>query len=146
MNTISVGSQGLLDTRPSSPFKEQKESSKGFAKAEATALISTTSTEYIPVPQMNLSVNCKSRALKISFHANAFGSNTTNKNIKIYVNGGPVGVVSTIDSAVSDADTTISGSTIVQVSEGVHNIALYWSTSSSGTMYLKDRALIVEEL
>lgn len=146
MNTISVGSQGLLDTRPSIPFKEQKERSRGFAKAEASSLISTTSTEYIPVPQMSLSVNCKSKALKISFHANAFGSNTTNKSIKIYVDGGPVGVVSTIDSAVSNADTTISGSTIINVSEGIHHIALYWSTSSSGTMYLKDRTLLVEEL
>jgi hypothetical protein len=142
-NTLPIGSCTLGDMRPIT-----MERSKGKYRGIAIGVSSnpsTSSTTYVPVPDMSLTVKSNGAWFEFNVNMNHQQAGGNNTFIVFFVNGRQVGPD---NSALA---TTIEGgysnSTIAYLDAGVHKVDVYWkvgagSVNSNGVK----RQLTVKEL
>jgi hypothetical protein len=147
-NTLPIGSQGIADLRKFS--KKDVFEDKNTAQAVAVSSGPTsTSTGYVPMPDMSVTISVKSKTrLKLFYTASVLQSTTSVSVITtFYINGIASGVeILSSEAAVGQAMAQ-SNFLIVQVAAGVHKIDVYWKTGSATmTAFQLARILSVEEL
>lgn len=149
-NVVSIGSQGIEDTRKMSLLARPLSTQKAWAQAIGiTSGPTTTATSAVPMPDMSCTVKTSSGRLGINFSAQGFSSGAGLQIIySIYVDG--VNIVPgggfTLNSAVATDDETLALSILATVSPGTHIVQVVWWTNS-GTLTMNgiQRVLTVEE-
>jgi len=131
-NTLSVGSNSLLDTRKISEIKEALPAQKVWAQAVGvTSGPSTSSTISAPMPDMSLTVNKRiAGPMEVSFTGAVSGTGSATGAIYFGVDGiiGPLFIDVSAESGIKQA---LAGSQIYNLGAGFHKIDVYWSVSTS---------------
>lgn len=147
-NTLSVGSNSLSDNRKFTPVKNDS-SVKAMAQAVGIANgPSTSSTVLIPMPDMSCVIKTNSTSIQVSWAVSFFPNGTSpDVVIQVYVDGVAASVQ--FDQALGAAGVvhTMSGTTMIPVSVGVHKVDLYWCTGNGTAVPLRNaqRLLSVKE-
>lgn len=152
-NTLSVGSNAISDNRKITPSKDTVPSQKYRGVAIGVASSPTTSsTVYVPVPDLSLTVPSKGGWFRVSSTIEIFNTanSTSNNFTTIYVNAVQESAFET--TAFTSASGTATGanhpiSKPIYLPAGVHRVDLYWKTNA-GTIENEGirRILSVEEL
>lgn len=144
-NTLPVGSNSLSDSRGVFPVSTQK--FVGIARG-VTSGPTTTSTSFVPCPEMSLTVPSKGGNFELSAMLRTFNSASGNSGFtQFYVNGLPVSIEAITTAEAASNNDVISTNVILYLPQGTHKIDLYWrcgagTQTASGT----DRQLTVIEL
>lgn len=144
-NTMPVGSQGLSDSRAMSPLKDSQSQVKNVS--QATGVISgptTTSTIFVPMPDMSVVHNNKTGRVKISYSVTCF-STGNGTGIQPYAGGLVVGNAKSTDIAGTN-NFVISDSFVINVSPGVQKYDLYWVANGTLTGSGTRRNITVEDV
>ena len=142
-NTLAIGSQAIEDLRKIKALEQvvdQKSVSQAFGVAASP---STSSTAYVPLPDLSVTHNTKSGRLKVSW--SFAGQTVTNgARLVIYLNGQAVGPELSFNSG---AGAINSGSAFINAPIGTNKIDLYWKMLGAGsvTALVRERVLTVEE-
>jgi hypothetical protein len=143
-NTLSVGSQGVNDSRK---FGDQLPVARSVSQTYGISSSSTTtSSSAVPLIDMSTTVKSNGNPIKISYSAQ-LSSNTAASGFAtiIYVNGvsQPIGQAYGIMNSTISKGITLTGTAIITLPAGYHKIDVYWvvgggiaSTLGSGTNYL----------
>jgi len=133
-NTLTVGSNSLMDSRKTSMIKEVLPAQKAWAQAIGIAnptSISTTSTSYVPMPDMSLTLKTNGGSIEIEAEACVSFSASGNYVVfGIHMDGVLVSNNQILQAAASGTLSTFL-KTIVPAAAGVHKIDLYWKTPGS---------------
>lgn len=131
-NALPVGSQSLADTRKTSMVKDSVPGTKAWAQAVGISSgVTTTSTSYIPLPDMSLTIKTSGGPIQVNYSASVFHSAAAQAvYIKVFVDGLAVGAEKAINAAATGYDNIIADSVIIPVSAGAHKVDLYWQTNS----------------
>lgn len=151
-NTLSIGNNSIADHRK---FTELDNIVKKVNYTEAVAVDispTTTSTVYIPIPDMLCTIHTETGEIEISFKTVVTGLGPAAANsafFSIYVDGKDVtgNAISIRSTNTIGHHGTISLNLIVPVNKGFHTIQAFWKVDSQtfrldGTF----RNLIVKEL
>lgn len=148
-NTLTVGSNSLSDNRNATPVKDSLPAVKAWAQAAGvTSSPTTTSTSFVPVPDMFCTIKTNGGALRISYSMSNFSTGASPGiagYTRIYVDG--VAILNERQALFcSSGDSSISDTLIFPVSPGTHTVQLFWFTTS-GTMTNEAlrRGMTVEE-
>jgi hypothetical protein len=147
-NTLSVGSQGLTDSRQTSAVTTIP---KAWAQAVGiTAVANTTSSTSSPVPDLSTTVKTSGGSLEIIFQMTySCPTNGINNVWAIYVDGLSVAMKAEQTNGTGNLNILIGHSIVVPVSAGYHKVDVHWATQAGGyTMYLGNaqRSMTVREL
>lgn len=143
-NTLSVGNQSLSDNRKTTAIKDSLPATKSWAQALGFNQPTTTSSVFVPVVDMSLTINVQSgNAIDISYSIVSFNSGTGGRNsFQVYVDGIAVGNSKASQAMVANEDFTVSDRLIVPVSKGVHKVDVYWK-ATGGTGNLEAQSTFV---
>jgi len=147
-NTLTVGSNSLSDNRKITPIAGLP-SAKGWA--QTTGISSgptTTSTVFVPCPDMSCTVKTSGGPLYISY-AITFQNNTSGglTDFAIYVDGVSIGTSKNVQAYTGGATMSVADQAIVPVSAGSHKVDVYWLVGSgTATAISLNRNLTVREL
>lgn len=147
-NTLPTGSCAISDNRKFTPVKTSISRKKNWVQAIGiTSSPTTTATSFVPMPDMNLTIETAAGELDISYSVLGYlNATSVNLWVRIYVNGVPVGADRALVSPVANLGETVSDRILVPVSAGIHKVELYWKVdSNTGTTYSNSRTLIVRE-
>jgi hypothetical protein len=143
-NTLTVGSNSLMDTRATTYISQALPAQKAWVQAVGiTPNPTTTSTALVPVPDLSCSVKTSGSPLQISFSITGMGNASVYIKFQIYVDGLPVGPLLL---GLSSTYVTISETIITSVSAGYHRVDLYWTNNTAQTLTADQRVLTVREL
>ena len=134
-NTLTVGSNSLMDSRKTSMIKEALPAQKAWAQAVGiTSDPTITSVSYVPLTDMSVTIKTSGGPLKIDSAVTCYNS-VAGKfvYINVYVDG--VSQASNLGGGSGSVVGTISNSIIVPVAAGIHKVDLYWATDTGGTCY-----------
>lgn len=142
-NAFTVGSTSVGDERHTTPLKENN-FEKGIWNVignSTLGTLATTSSVFVPVPDMFAMVNCRTGKLRISACMslqNGYGT--------IAIDGQPV-----YGQAVGhyESNGTYTESIAIEVTPGVHRVEIMWKTSATANSYidgLSNRSLNIEEI
>ena len=148
-NTSPVGSCSLADTRKFSPVQSLQPAQKYRGVAVGvTSGPTTTSTSYVPCPEMSLTVPSKGGWFELNLTGDFANSSVPQRVLlSFYLNGNAIGRTATpIVTSANDA-VTIAMSSMVYLPAGVHKIDAYWSVVvGTALARLTSRELTVKEL
>lgn len=145
-NTLSIGSQGVNDSRKFGDLLPTVPNTS--VQAFGLASSSTTSTAYVPVVDLSATIKTTGNPIQISYALEGY-CNTLNHGIslQIYIDGVAAGTEKFIAQAVASTNVLFSDSIMVAVSPGVHKVDLHWKVSSgTGTLSTGRRNLTVREI
>jgi len=144
---FEVGSQGLKDGRKLSALKENDEQPAKLAQAVGTSSgITTTSASFVPLPDMQLTIETTGKPVEIDFAGNFSHSGSVGMVYDIFVDGVIVPGGNAIGLIIGGGGTQqISKSVAIPLSAGFHQIQVLWKTSS-GTMTSFNRKLTTQEI
>jgi hypothetical protein len=145
-NTLTVGSCSLSDNRVYTPVK-QSQVTKAWAQAVGvTSAPTTTSTSFVPCPDMSVTIKTGASLLDISYSIEGFNSNAGYFiNFTVYLDGFAIGTVKAMQTSTT-YDQTASDRILIPVSSGVHKVDLYWQVNGyTGTTTGTRRSLVVKE-
>lgn len=130
-NTLTVGSNSLMDSRKTSMIKESIPAQKAWAQAIGVSnptSISTTSTSYVPMSDMSLTLKTNGGSIEIEAEACVSFSASGNYVVfGIHMDGVLVSNNQILQAAANSTLSTFL-KTIVPAAAGVHKIDLYWKT------------------
>lgn len=130
-STMMVGSCAIGDGRRFSETQDSDIPNWGQAHGVATAG-STTSTSFVPLPDMTLTIKTNGNPLAIDWEVLVNNATTnTGTSIQLFVDGVATGFVYGINVSAGGAANEISGGFILPVAAGVHILQLMWAVSSS---------------
>jgi hypothetical protein len=145
-NTLPVGSNSICDLRTFGQMAAQ-----GKAWAQAVGIASnptTTSSSYIPCPNMSVTIKTGNSRLAVSFVfvGGAHYSGAT-YGCRIYIDGVAVSPETRTTSAPG-AQATATQVMEFPVSAGVHKVDMYWAVYGGATLTAQDtfRSLTVREI
>lgn len=148
-NTLPIGNLALSDSR------QALISSSGASKSWSQAVgvqssPSSTSTTFVPVPDMSVTIKTTGGLLEIAYSVTNQSSGTANgANFQVYVDGVAVGVIQSQLIGVAARWCSTVDNLIVPVSPGVHKVDLMWASDGGGvTISIRNtsRSLKVREL
>lgn len=147
-NTLTVGSQGVADSRHTTIVKDSHLQQKNVSQAYGvTSAPTTTSTSSVPMPEMNVTHTNSSGKIRISYAACMYASSSgIAMDTQVFVDGIAVGQFKRFHSVNNTYVATCLDNFILEVTPGVHNIVLCWSTSSGTLTANVGRTLTVEEI
>ena len=123
--------------------------SKSTAQAIGiTSNPTTTSTTFVPTPDLSVTHKNSKGKIKVSYFAN-FQNNTVNQLIygAVFIDGVQVSIEKYFHPFAGGASGYVSDSVVVPVSPGTHKIDIYWRTlSGTATAPLIARIVTVEEV
>lgn len=132
-NTLPVGSNALSDNRKVTPVKDSLPATKAWVQALAiTSNPTTSSTSLVPLPDMSVTIKTTGGALDIQYSvaSNNSGAGAQVFN-QIFIDGVAIGTEKFFTSSVASAVETLTDSTIVPVSAGVHRVDIYWRVNGA---------------
>lgn len=145
-NTLPVGSESIGDLRKLD-FQDLRGDQKAVAQATSIQSPTTTSTSYIPMPDMSCAIKTNGGRLKISYSVRSQNTNTGQDNFfQIYVNGAAIGQQKIVgnNSAGVNQNVIASDQIVISVPAGTHKVDVYWRVGA-GTATGFERTLLVEE-
>jgi hypothetical protein len=152
-NTLPVGSCAISDNRQITSIKEAIPGEKAWAQAVGIQNASTTSTFFVPLLDMSLTIKTQGGPLNISYSTVSTNSTTSANRFQIYVDGVATGIIRQVQEATTGSwDMSASDNIIIPVSPGVHKIDLYWNvsggtgTAAGGSAGQGNRVLNAKEL
>jgi hypothetical protein len=152
-NTLPVGSNSLMDSRKTSMIKEALPSQKAWAQAIGiTTPATTSSTTFVPMPDMSVTVKTSGGPLKITGDACVISPATAGIYLRyaVYVDGALLQNRILYNQVAATSALLPTWDLIVPVSAGVHKVDVYWASSGATfTMYVdgnNGRNLTVQEL
>lgn len=145
-NTLSVGSQGMADSRALTPTKDIGAQTKNVSQATGIVASPTvTSTIAVPMPDMSIVHTNKTGRIKISYNLSLTNSANNEMYTDIYVDG-VFQKRATSNGRTTQYDNR-SDILTVSVSPGTHKVDIYWAVSAgTSTLYANQRVLTVEEV
>jgi hypothetical protein len=146
-NTLPVGSCAIGDMRKFSAAAVKPLTNWAQAIG-VTSAPTTTSTSYVPLPDMSLTLKTSGNPVFITFDAlvtnNTVGQTT---DFFIYVNGLQISNLKQAMPAASGYRSVVSFAMIQPLAAGFHKIDVYWSVSAgTGTAIGGHRTLTAREL
>jgi hypothetical protein len=146
-NTLPVGSCAIGDMRKFSAAAVKPLTNWAQAIG-VTSAPTTTSTSYVPLPDMSLTLKTSGNPVFITFDAlvtnNTVGQTT---DFFIYVNGLQIPNLRQAMPAASGYRSVVSFAMIQPLAAGFHKIDVYWSVSAgTGTAIGTNRTLTAREL
>ena len=148
-NTLTVGSNSLMDSRKTSMIKEALPAQKAWAQAFGLATTTTTSTSYVPLT--NLSTTIKSSGGPLSIVCSVSSSNATasaDNYFQIYVDGVAVGTETMMGNSSGSTGVAVSSTNqvVVPAAAGTHKVDVYWKVDGgTGNASGQRRQLVVKE-
>jgi hypothetical protein len=132
-NTLTAGSQSLMDSRSTSPNPTSLTTPKVWAQAVGITSNPTTSTaSFIPIPDMSLTIKTNGGVLDIYYSIETSSSAATwNWASQIYVDGLGITPYKSVENTAV-YNTLIADNLIVPVSAGVHKVDVYWNSGNVG--------------
>lgn len=145
-NTLPVGSLGISDNRKLSPVKSESPNKNISQAFGVTSAPSTTSTVYVPCPEMSVIHLNRSGKLKVSYTINAQHNSTASlARYSIFIDG--MQVSQKDFNPPANSPMLISDSQIVNIAPGTHKIDIYWLvTGNTSSLVTTQRVLTVEEV
>ena len=141
-NTLPVGSCSIGDLRQ---IPRLTKTGKVIATAFGSTVTSTTSTSYVPMSEMTVTVYSPGAWFNIDFRGITYHSGIGNScDIVPYIDG-VQGKRSYATATGNSYDFHITNFSVVYLSKGVHKIDMYWKTNTSTLNMEIARYLIVEE-
>lgn len=144
-NTLLIGNSAISDNRKLSPVKSEDPKKVRLQAQGISSGPTTTSTSYIPIPDMSLTVQVQRAAwYKLTCSIPIQNSGANNSFIAFFVDGIQVGTEQFQSTSFS---FTVCNDTLVYLMPGVHKIDVCWKVGA-GTVNseVARRSLLVEEL
>ena len=151
-NTLTVGSNSLMDVRNTQPIPLALPQNKAWAQAVGVygAGATVTSANLIPMIDMSGTLKTSGGPLQISYNASMYHSvAATLCTCQVYVDGIAVGTPKVMSSPGAGATYVfeISDNIIIPASQGYHKIDVYVATGAiTLTLYVTNRSMTVKEL
>ena len=153
-NTLTVGSNSLMDSRKTSMIKEILPAQKAWVQAIGLGRVTTTATSYVPMPDMSVTIKTSGGALSMIAVVSTELPATANYLVAaifvdgVQASGNNIDQAATLGAAISSQLCLIAN---LAVSAGVHKVDVYWKTPAGTTMpsdvnTYASRTLIVEEI
>lgn len=145
-NVSKIGSCAVRDLRNFSLSQVPANTSSAQAVG-ITSSPTTTSTSYVPLPDMSLTVKTEGKPI-IASYSSRVRADASARSIQhaIFVNGLQFGNSKALDTWTAGADHELSDFYIIPVSAGVHKIDVYWLVSAgTATATQTGRNLSVKE-
>jgi hypothetical protein len=142
-NTLRVGSQSLSDSRQILPFSDS-EKFRGIAVG-ISSNPTTSSTSYVPVPDLSLVVPSKGGWFTVGYNMNCQNSGTNLVITGIFINGSfESGTEQRLNGGTEQSQST---SKPIYLAAGIHKIDVYWRAGAgTNNSNSTNRQLFVEEL
>lgn len=147
-NTLTVGSNSLMDSRKTSMIKELLPAQKAWVQALGVANSpTTTSTALVPCPDMSVTIKTNGSAIKVDLSLNVIFATGAELDWCLYVDG-VLAVPMRSVAPITTGYFIYSESLIIPVSQGVHKVDLYWASGGGQTLTLRggQRILTVQEI
>lgn len=147
-NSLSVGSLAISDERKLSPIETDKDLPSWVEAIGVESSPTTTSTVFVPFPDMFGTIKTNGNPIKVDFNTVAFNA-TIDKWVQfiIEIDGIQYPPEMRGTSSTAGARNAISISRIIPVSAGVHHVKILWFVdTSTGTGRLILRSLTVQEI
>ena len=144
---MTIGSQGISDNRKITPVKDILPGLKVYAQSVGVVnQPTTTSTSYVPLTDMTVTLTVKGTALDISFTGMGASSATgTGTGYSIFVNGVQNGGIQTQYTGTTANALAVCTNYRVPVAPGTHLVQIFWlATGNTATSY--SRVLTVREV
>jgi len=147
-NTLSVGSQGIADTRKLSAIKELTYFKKNSVTVSGVVNTPTSSvTSFVPVPDLTATIRTNGGDLEMYYGISSSIPAGVTVNFLLFVNGENVGRQKSDQRATSTQESTISDMFRVSLPAGVHKVDVMWAVSGGTVSLLSTRrTLVVEEV
>lgn len=112
---------------------------------------STSSTTFVPMPDMTVRVSSKGGLFDISYISQATNNQATgagSTHLQVFIDGEPIANPKTHDTPNgSSTIVTIVDKMTVFLPPGIHSVAVYWKAGAGiSTAFLNQRTLLVTEL
>jgi len=136
-NNLPIGSCAIGDLRET--LIEQSDKAKIKLAVGVTSNPTTTSTTFVPMPDMSLTYESEGEWVEINFYG-AILNSTTGVAVTIapFVNGQQVQTINRMNAPSSGLEVPISFSVPVYLPKGSHKIDTYWSVAANtGTNTLR---------
>jgi hypothetical protein len=149
MNALPTGSCGISDNRKTSAIKEALPSQKAWAQAIGiTSGPTTTSTAFVPCPDMSLTIKTNGGRLRIGYSITLAGPINAQQYTAIFVDGIQVGRAQSSGAPATGYVFSQSDTAEALVGAGVHKVDVYWlvNTGTTLTAVSTQRQLVAEEL
>lgn len=155
-NTLTVGSQSLMDTRATSAIKEALPAKKAWAQAVGFGgTISTNTNSYVPMPGLSVTIKTSGGPIEVMAVVDIYYPTPGKRAvIAIFVDGEKATVPSSPQAftTAGEGHTTHVTAAIVPVAAGVHKVDVYWFSTDGTPVYsymdatTNGRSLTVKEL
>lgn len=146
-NTMLIGSNSISDNRNVTPIKDVNLQVKNVSQAIGiSSAPTTTSTVYVPVPDLSVTHLNRTGKIKVSFSLSIINNGAGNGTFaRIYVNGQPASQEVSVSNG-SNFGSCAALSTQINVPIGVNKIDVYWFVGGgTSTAESTRRTLLVEE-
>ena len=149
---LPVGSQGLMDSRTTSPQPSLMAGTKAWAQAIGMAGVgsaTTSATTPVPMPSMSVTIKTSGGALYISYTVSVSIDVVGGTGyFFIFVDGMGHQIYKGWRANVAGYSMPTSDQAIIPVSAGVHKVDLFWQLAGTGTAVTASvlRNLSVQEL
>lgn len=143
-NTLLVGSNSLGDSRLL-PAQTVKPLSNWAQAVGVTTNPTTTSTSFVPIPDMTCIIKTTGNPIEVSFNMTMFMSSVTSADsfTQIFVDGVAVGVRMASQPSAGN-DFQISHNLIVPVAAGHHIVQAFWFQNSAVTLTASGTARLLK--
>lgn len=148
-NTLTVGSNAISDNRKLTAVKDSAVVKKNWVQAVGvTSGPTTTSTTFVPMPDMSTTIKTNGGDLRITANATVNNSSPGSSVLgQIYLDGVAIGTASQIHSATASVSSDLAFGLKVPVSAGFHKVDIYWRVGGgTGVCDSTFRTLLVEEI
>ena len=145
-NTLPVGSNAISDNRKTTLIEDVNLQPAQVSQALGFQVATTTSTSYVPVPDLSVTHKSSTGKVQISYGLSSTGGGANAADFVLYVDG--VQQLPALRGAglSGSVGSGVSNTIIIPLSPGVHKIDLYW-LATGGTMTLVGgRSLTVRDV
>lgn len=147
-NTLSVGNCSVSDNRKFSPIKDLSDAKMSSSAVGVVSSPTTTSTSFVPMPDMSVSVKTKQCKLYVHFSVSWFTSAGNGMTLGIYLNGALVSQELLTENVSGGSVHAAHIQSLIPVNEGFHKLEIMWRSSSGATLTARttNRMLTVLEI
>jgi hypothetical protein len=124
---------------------KQRRTMRQISNVFATSGLTTTSTSYVLMTGMAITLTTKASKLKVEFTGNWGKGTAGSGDLIVYKDASPVGQTKR-SVGVSSFNSPVAVSTILDVTAASHTIEIYWKSSDVNALGITERELIVTEL
>lgn len=124
---------------------KQRRTQRQLSNVKATNGVTTTSTSYVLITGLSITMTTLTSKLKVEFTGNWGKGTAGSGDLIVYLDGAAQGPTKR-SVGFSSFNAPVAVSTILDVTAGSHTVEIWWKSSDTNTLAIAERELIVTEL